>query len=317
MFLEGGILAQLHKKPTIPRLLSVTSATDLLMARTSESKVVSAVKMISTLLLPEQGTDTTQDHTYAYPVPQICSNVLSEPPATDQKREQCPPSDDHSYAELSDVATELYEHDSDSQDDIVTTGGKVIISSSDKVKISVEYQCENTLPEATKESKTTSMTGSAHSESSKRAVNGSGNVLDKTNNVNNSINELPDDTTPSGDMRPDETRNKSVISDITDQNKTTSDVLPEDTVSENKVLSDETENNDTVNSDVLLDDTASVNKVLSDKTENNDTVKTGEQRLTISSTTSTDGYPDTTTTASTLREATDITSNDLSAEDTC
>ena len=141
MFLEGGILAQLHKKPTIPRLLSVTSATDLLMARTSESKVVSIVKMTSTPLLPEQGADTTQDHTYAYPIPQICSDVLSEPPVTDQKRDQHPPSDDHSYAELSDVATEPYEHDSDSQDDIVTTGGKVIISSSDKVKISVEYQC--------------------------------------------------------------------------------------------------------------------------------------------------------------------------------
>ena len=36
--------------------------------------------------------------------------------------------------------------------------------------------------------------------------------------------------------------------------------------------------------------------------------------MTISSTTSTDGYPDTTATASTLREATDVTSNDLSAE---
>ena len=36
--------------------------------------------------------------------------------------------------------------------------------------------------------------------------------------------------------------------------------------------------------------------------------------MTISSTTSTDGYPDTTATASTLHEATDITSNDLSAE---
>ena len=270
--------------------------------------------MTSTPLLPEQGTDTTQDHTYASPVPQICSDVLSEPPVTDLKREQHPPSDDHSYAELSDVATEPYKHDSDSQDDIVTTGGKVIISSSDKVEISVEYQCENTLPEATKEHTTTDMTGSSHSESSKHALNGSGNVLDKTNNVNNSTNELPDDTTPSGDMVLDETGNKSVISDITDQNKTTSDVLPDDTVSENKVLSDETENNDTVNSDVLPDDTISVNKVLSDETENNDTVNTGEQQLTISSTTSMDGYPDTTATASTLREATDVTSNDLSAK---
>ena len=36
--------------------------------------------------------------------------------------------------------------------------------------------------------------------------------------------------------------------------------------------------------------------------------------MTISSTTSTDGYPDTTATASTLCEATDVTSNDLSAK---
>ena len=86
----------------------------------------------------------------------------------------------------------------------------------------------------------------------------------------------------------DETANKSEISDITDPNKTTSDVLPDDTFSENKVLSD--------------------------KTENNDTVKTGEQQLTISNTTSMDDYLDTTATASTLREATDVTSNDLSAE---
>ena len=196
---------------------------------------------------PEQGTDSTQDHTYTSPIPQIHSDVLSEPLVIDQKREQRPPSDDHSYAELSDVATKPYKHNSDSQDDIVTTGGKVIISSSDKVKISVEYQCENTLPEATKGSTTTDMTGSAQSESSKCTLNGSGNVLDETNNVNNSTNELPDDTTPSEDVLLNETANKSVISDITDQNKTTSDVLPDDTVSENKVLSDETENNDTVN----------------------------------------------------------------------
>ena len=91
-------------------------------------------------------------------------------------------------------------------------------------------------------------------------------------------------------------------------------MVPDDNVSENKVLSDEMEDNDTVNSDVLPDDTVSENKVLSDETENNDTVNTGEQRLTISSTTSTYGYPDTTATASTLREATDVTSNDLSAE---
>ena len=111
-------------------------------------------------------------------------------------------------------------------------------------------------------------------------------------------------------MVPDETENKSVILDTTDQNKTTSDVLPD----ENKVLSDETENNNTVDNEVLPDDTISVNKMLLDERDNNDTVNIGEQRLTASSTTSTDGYPDTAATASSLSEATDITSNDLSAD---
>ena len=190
VFLEGGILAQLHKKPTIPRLLSVSSATNLQSVRTSESNVVSVASTTSTPLLPQQGTDTTQDHTYAFPIPQICSDVLIEPPVTAQRKDQHPASDDHSYAELSDVAIEPYEHDSDSQDDIVTTGGKVIISSSDKVEISVEYQCENTLPEATKESTTTGVIGPEHGNSSKHALNGSGKVLDETNNINNSTNEL-------------------------------------------------------------------------------------------------------------------------------
>ena len=104
-----------------------------LMTRTSESSVSSVVRMTNTPLSSKQGMDPTQDHTYTSPVPKIRSDVLSEPPVMDLKREQHPPSDYHSYAELSDVPTEPYEHDSDSQDDIVTAGGKLIISSFDKV----------------------------------------------------------------------------------------------------------------------------------------------------------------------------------------
>ena len=258
------------------------------MTRTSVSSVSSGVHTTNTPLSSKQGMDPTQDHTYASLISQIRSDVLSDPPVMDQKREQHPPSDDHSYAELSDVPTELYEHDSDSQDDIVTTGGKLIISSSDKVEISVEYQCDNTLPEATKGSTTTKMTGSEQCESSKSTLSEPRNVVDETNNITNSAKELPDDTTPSEDVLLDETANKSVISDITDPIKTTSDVLPDDTVSENKVLSD--------------------------KTDNNDSVNTGEQQLSVSNTTSTDIYLDTTATASTLCEATDTTSKDLSAK---
>ena len=307
VFLEGGILAQLHKKPTIPRLLSVSQTTDLQSVKTSESNVVSVARMTSTPPLPEQGTNTAQDHTYASPVPQVHSDVFSEPSVTDKIQNQCSASDDHSYAELSDVAMEPYEHNSDSQDDIVTTGGKVIISSSDKVEISVEYQCEDTLPEATKDSTTTGVIGSAHDKSSKQALNGFGKVLDKTNNVNSSTNQLLDDTSPNGDMVPDETENKSVLPNATDQNNTTRDALPDET----KELSDETENNNNiVDSEVLPDDTTSVHKVLPDKTDINDTVNIAEQRLGAASIISTDSYPDTTRTTSTLREATDITSSE-------
>ena len=271
--------------------MSGSSATNHLTTRTSVSSVSSVVQMMNTPLSSKQGMDPTQDHTYASPTLQIRSDVLSNPPARDQKSEQRPPSDDHSYAELSDVPTEPYEHDSDSQDDIITTGGKLIISSSDKVEISVEYQCDNSLPEATKEGTgltTSEMTGSEQCESSKTTLSEPRNVPDETNDVTNSAKELPDDTTPSEDVLPDETANKSVLSDKTDPIKTTSDVLPDDTVSESKVLSDETDNNDSVN--------------------------TGEQHFSVSNTTSTDIYPDTTATASTLREATDTTDKDLSAE---
>ena len=144
------------------------------------------------------------------------------------------------------------------------------------------------------------MIGSARDKSSKQALNGSGKVLDETNNVNSSTNELSDNTSPNRDMVPDETESKSVLPDTTDQNKTTSDALPDET----KVLLDETENNSNI-----VD-----SEVLPDEMDNNDTVNTEEQRLSASSIISTDGYPDTTGTASTLREATDVTSNDPASD---
>ena len=155
----------------------------------------------------------------------------------------------------------------------------------------MEYQGDNSLPEATKESTgltASEMTGSEQYESSKMTLSEPRNVPDKTNDVINLTKELPDDTTPGEDVLPDETANKSVLSDKTDRIKTTSDVLPNDTVSESKVLSD--------------------------KTDNNESVNTGEQQLSVLNTTSTDVYPDATANASTLHEATDTTNKDLSTE---
>ena len=55
---------------------------------------------------------------------------------------------DHNYVELSDIPTE-----DDIRDEIITTGGKVILSKSDQVEISLEYQCDETLIEATGDQK--------------------------------------------------------------------------------------------------------------------------------------------------------------------
>ena len=192
------------------------------------------------------------------------------------------------------MPTEPYKHDSDSQDDIITTGGKLIISSSDKVEISVEYQCDNSLPEATKESTgltASEMTGSEQYESSKTTLSEPRNVPDETNDVINLTKELPDDTTPT----PSE------------------DVLPDETASKNSVLSDRT-NSVNKSIGVLPDDTVNKSKVQPDETNKTDSVDTLEQQLSGSNTTSTDVYPDTIATASALHEAMDTTNKDLSGE---
>ena len=79
----------------------------------------------------KQGNDLTLDHTCASPPPQVCHAVDASHPVKDQNHEQQQQHDDHSYAELSDVPTEAYGHDSDSQGDVITTGGKLIISTSE------------------------------------------------------------------------------------------------------------------------------------------------------------------------------------------
>ena len=193
------------------------------------------------------------------------------------------PNNDHSYTELSDVPTELYERESDSQDDIITTGGKVIISSSDKVEISVEYQCENPLPDATKEGTETvttpQMTNLKHQQHAKQSSKEPINIPDETE-------ILPDDTTHSKSLLPD---------------KTTKEVLPDKTTEDNNtVLPDRPEL-----ANVLPDNTASGSIVLSDVTSNS------TQQLSVSNTTSTDVYPDTTATTTPLREETDTPNEDI------
>ena len=150
VFLDGGILGQLHRKPQVPRLISATAPKALPLSIQDASNTV----VISSESDPENKGGPTNnecdtltslgkdqdDHSYASPVPQKRAEIAQ------MKTVESIQPNNHNYAELSDIPTE-----DDIRDEIITTGGKVILSKSDQVEISLEYQCNETLIEATKE----------------------------------------------------------------------------------------------------------------------------------------------------------------------
>ena len=150
MFLDGGILGQLHHKPQIPRLISATAlkAPPLSIQDASNVVVISSESdpenkgmpfhnECNTATLPVRELD---DHSYASLTPQKRA-VVAQMKTTESRNPN-----DHNYAESSDIPTE-----EDIHDEIITTGGKVILSKSDQVEISLEYQCTETLIEATED----------------------------------------------------------------------------------------------------------------------------------------------------------------------
>ena len=80
------------------------------------------------------------DHSYASPTPQKRA-VVAQMKTTESRNPN-----DYNYTESSDIPTEK-----DIQDEITTTGGKVILSKSNQVEISLKYQCNETLIEATED----------------------------------------------------------------------------------------------------------------------------------------------------------------------
>ena len=150
VFLDGGILGQLHRKLQVPRLLSAAApkALPLMKQDTSNTVIVSSEsdpENKGKLNNNENDTPTSTsrelgDHSYASPTPQKRAEIALE------KTVDCMQANDHNYAELSDIPTE-----DDSRNEIITTGGKFILSKSDQVEISLEYQCSETLIEATSE----------------------------------------------------------------------------------------------------------------------------------------------------------------------
>ena len=129
VFLEGGVLGQLHKKPSIPRLMSTP---------TNPNKVPTTASISN-----DASVNSSSDHTYSSPTPKpIQESSL-----------QAKPTSDHTYAEHSDTPTEPYGSDTEQTLDSVSTGvtkeGRLIVASTDKLEISVEYSSSTTLLEAT------------------------------------------------------------------------------------------------------------------------------------------------------------------------
>ena len=228
VFLEGGILANLLRKPQIPRLMGHPSKNTsykppVLFVSDSETENMCMVPDKTSSLSTNVG-----DHTYSSPLAHaVWSNKLFE---TNQHT-------DHTYAELSDVPIEPC---SSNSDDVVTTGGKLVISRSEQVEISVKYQCNIAFPEAT-------VVTNSSNEAALDAQLEENSTTNKVLPDESSIPNMPKNTSSSDATN--ETQPKGSLLDKT--NAGTSNVESDDMVppqNTQNTLPDETE--DTVN-DVL------------------------------------------------------------------
>ena len=108
----------------------------------SVSTIPSAASKTDHTLNDTTATVTT-DHTYSSPTPKPMQ----------ESRLEVKPASDHTYAEYSDTPTEPYGSDTEHALDSVSTGvtkeGRLIVASTDRLEISVEYSSSTTLLEAT------------------------------------------------------------------------------------------------------------------------------------------------------------------------
>ena len=136
VFLEGGVLGQLHKKPSVPRLMC---------APTIPNKASTTASISN-----DAAVNVTSDHIYSSPTPQPIQGSSLEVKLTS----------DHTYTEYSDTPTEPSGSDTEHTLDSVSTGvpkeGWLIVASTDRLEISVEYSSSTTLLEATGMSKNAS-----------------------------------------------------------------------------------------------------------------------------------------------------------------
>ena len=97
VFLQGGILGQLHKKPTIPRLMGIPSKNtgpQIVVIHDTNSDSVQSVQMRSNVqdkmapVVSNQVNDLDLDHTYTSPTPQVRNEVNANIVVNDRNHEQ-------------------------------------------------------------------------------------------------------------------------------------------------------------------------------------------------------------------------------------
>ena len=281
VFLEGGVLGHQHKKPSVPQLMSLSTTTSV------------ASKTDRTL--NDMPATVTTDHSYSSPTPKPMQESISE----------AKPTSDHTYAENSDTPTEPYGSDTEQALDSISTGvtkdGRLIVASTDKLEISVEYSSSTTLLEAMGMSQNASemllnasnagivrasldkseqsplpdeigdhealleATAAPETQDVSLTDKTQGLLTDEPNQLDKKLPDAMDKTDPSNIQLPDETLN--VLPDSTQPNSST---LPDETASTKDrtcshiELPDATENLSLHETD---DDTTGQNKTSTDNTD--------------------------------------------------
>ena len=262
MFLDGGILGQLHRKLQVSRVLSATVPKKL----PSSTQDASNTVIISSESDPKNKgmpihneCDTTSspvrelvDHSYASPTPQKRAEIAQTKTVDIRKP------NDHKYIEISYIPTEY-----DNRDEIITTGGKVILSKSDQVEISLEYQCNEILIEATREqTESNESTGVNKNRSSSSTTSQESTLNDEL--LEATSRTVPDETTnyvdPEGQClrTPNESDNEIMVK-------------PPDTETQPSILQVKIKQDMTKSMDLL---SSSEQKIRSNANDNKDTVQT-------------------------------------------
>ena len=257
VFLEGGVLGQLHKKPSVPRLMSVSTIPSAA-SETDRTQNDMPVKV-------------TTDHTYSSPAPKLMQESSLE----------AKPASDHTYAEYSDTPTEPYGSDTEHALDSVSTGvtkeGWLIVASTDKLEISIECSSSTTLLEATGTSQ----------NASEMLLDASNAGIVRASPDKSECSPLPDETADHEALLEATTAPQPQDGSLSDE---TQRLLPDESNQTDKTLPDSTDATD--HSNVQLPDKTS--NVLSDGTRPNSTGLPDETAGTKNRTSSSSESPDTT-----------------------